>query len=87
MIKNDEPTLLYSSFGSQEGVYGDGKYSVEDFLGGNQGFERINQYEFYRIYIGWSKELNDYLRFKFVIYLCRMDWLINTLIFKQKKDH
>ncbi len=53
-IKNDEPTLLYSSFGSQEGVYSDEKYTVDDLLGGNQGFERINQYEFYRIYIGWG---------------------------------
>ncbi len=51
IIKNDEPTLLYSSFGSQEGVYSDGKYTVDDLLGGNQGFERISQYEFYRIYI------------------------------------
>jgi hypothetical protein len=29
---------------------------VDDLLGGDQGFERINQYEFYRIYIGWTFE-------------------------------
>ena len=54
LIKNDEPTLLYSSFGDKQGVYWDGKYTIEELLGGSQGFERINQYEFYRIYIGWA---------------------------------
>ena len=38
LIKVDEPTLLYSSFGSQEGIYWDGKYSGEELLGSNQGF-------------------------------------------------
>lgn len=52
VIKNDEPTLLYSSFGAEDGTYSDGKYSLEELLGSGQGFERINQYEFYRIYIG-----------------------------------
>ena len=28
VIKNDEPTLLYSSFGTGEGVYWDGKYTL-----------------------------------------------------------
>ncbi len=54
IIKNDEPTLLYSCFGIQEGVYGDGKYTATDLLGNDKGFERISQYEFYRIYIGWG---------------------------------
>ncbi len=52
IIKNDEPTILYSSFGSEDGVYWDGKYTAGQLLGGEQGFERISQYEFYRIYIG-----------------------------------
>ncbi len=59
---------MYSSFGADDAVYWDGKYALEDLLGGSQGFERISQYEFYRIYIGWfsdcdreEEEENDWL--------------------------
>jgi hypothetical protein len=44
VIKNDEPSILYSEFGAEDGVYSDGKYTLADLLGGGQNFERINHY-------------------------------------------
>jgi hypothetical protein len=41
--------ILYTNFCRDHNIYWDGRYRIEDFIGVDKQWARINQYEIFRV--------------------------------------
>lgn len=49
MLKYEESEVMYTNFCRNHNIYWDGKYRIEDFIGSDKQWARINQYEIFRV--------------------------------------